>query len=435
MLSNSYTQREYVESTGPEIISAEGVVLKNLIPNGSFESVDSWDFWLTEPLDSTQSKDGLKSFKIGGDSLAINHEPLKPVVGHKYYGREYIKTNGAMEAADCRFEMLGMLNGAEHTFVFGWNRGNYPDWHITSDIVAVDRAGSEDYHVRTFTVGGTTQGWIDGVMLLDLTESFGAGKEPTKEWLDDNVPFFSTTFLVPYEAEKPLNLRATSELVGIVRLEWDASNYADGYRVYRDGKLISEQNKTTFEDKSVNVGMNYTYTVSAYNMRGESDATMLLVHTSELKLITNRNDADISRVSAIRAKGSLMTADELQEWLNGMKGSYNASDLNRVEAAVQYIANRFSVAGIKVDVITRTDWMITDFPTPKEMKRYLDNVKYLRGILTLASDAPQVPDNMDKLTYEEANNIERILIAIDELLTNISLAWYYSNEIYAGEVT
>ena len=41
---------------------------------------------------------------------------------------------------------------------------------------------------------------------------------------------------------------------------------------------------------------------------------------------------------------------------------------------------------------------------------------------------------MDSLTYIEANNIEQILLDVDALLTLISQGWYYSGEIYAGEI-
>jgi hypothetical protein len=35
--------------------------------------------------------------------------------------------------------------------------------------------------------------YFNGLMLVDLTESFGAGKEPTKEWCDKNIPYFLGT--------------------------------------------------------------------------------------------------------------------------------------------------------------------------------------------------------------------------------------------------
>lgn len=35
-------------------------------------------------------------------------------------------------------------------------------------------------------------------MLIDLTESFGAGKEPSKEWMDKYVTAFADSQKVPY---------------------------------------------------------------------------------------------------------------------------------------------------------------------------------------------------------------------------------------------
>lgn len=37
-----------------------------------------------------------------------------------------------------------------------------------------------------------------------------------------------------------------------------------------------------------------------------------------------------------------MTAAEQAEWLTGMKGAYNAADLNRVGIALNYLAARLS---------------------------------------------------------------------------------------------
>jgi hypothetical protein len=35
--------------------------------------------------------------------------------------------------------------------------------------------------------------WFDGAMLIDLTTEFGAGNEPSKEWCDINIPYFTGT--------------------------------------------------------------------------------------------------------------------------------------------------------------------------------------------------------------------------------------------------
>lgn len=113
---------------------------------------------------------------------------------------------------------------------------------------------------------------------------------------------------------------------------------------------------------------------------------------------------------------------------------YNASDLNRVGAAVQYVASRFAAQGYTVTVSPKTDWLASDIPTASELETYRQNIAALRALLAVMPTTPEAPDSMAGLTYTEANDIERILLDLDALLTNAALAWYQSGEIYAGEV-
>jgi hypothetical protein len=85
------------------------------------------------------------------------------------------------------------------------------------------------------------------------------------------------------------------------------------------------------------------------------------------------------------------------------KGAYNYSDLNRVERAVAEISD---LAGL--GLVAKTDWRMWDVPTVADMNRYLGNVKVLRS--RYSSDIT-LPDSMEKLTYETANNIEKIILA------------------------
>lgn len=47
------------------------------------------------------------------------------------------------------------------------------------------------YPIRFDYNNGSSAGsaYFDGAMLIDLTASFGAGKEPTKEWCDEHIYF------------------------------------------------------------------------------------------------------------------------------------------------------------------------------------------------------------------------------------------------------
>lgn len=157
--------------------------------------------------------------------------------------------------------------------------------------------------------------------------------------------------------------------------------------------------------------------------------------TNGLQLITDRTKADADRALSLSIKGlENMTEEETEEYLSDLKGAYNASDLNRVESAVSFIAERFAVAGLHPKVEVYILWNRSKFPHLSEMERYLANISTLRALLPMASDVPQVPPDMDHLNYEEANDIEKILLAIDDAITRITKGWYYSGDIYAGEV-
>lgn len=116
------------------------------------------------------------------------------------------------------------------------------------------------------------------------------------------------------------------------------------------------------------------------------------------------------------------------------KGTYGAEDLNRVGEAVIYIAGRLRAAGYDVTVTARTDWAESEWLTPSGAAQMLENVSALRRQFRLQSGTPSVPPDMYGLNWTEANNIERILQAVDGLLTNIMTAWYFGGEVYSGEV-
>lgn len=179
----------------------------------------------------------------------------------------------------------------------------------------------------------------------------------------------------------------------------------------------------------------YHVELTIISVSGTSTEVSLTLYYGVLNLITDRTQADVRRWEYLAAKRySDMTEEEHAEWDAGMKGSYNATDLNRVGAAVQYIANRFSGFGYGVTVNPKQDWTMADIPTPDDMMEYLSDISTLREVFSVMPTTPHVPDDMDRLNYMEANNIEQILKDIDLLLGHMVLAWFYSGDIYSGEV-
>ena len=154
-------------------------------------------------------------------------------------------------------------------------------------------------------------------------------------------------------------------------------------------------------------------------------------------LVTDRTAADLARWLELRNKGySKMTEAERAEWDAGMKGAYNASDLNRVGAALNYLRDRLAEARYlpKVSFIAKTDWTETDIPTVTDLSDYLRYVSVIREALAQFSTTPATPTYTGGLDYQEANNIEKILVDVDQLITNMQAHRYYCGELFCGEV-
>ena len=138
-------------------------------------------------------------------------------------------------------------------------------------------------------------------------------------------------------------------------------------------------------------------------------------------LVTDRTEADVSRYSELRDKGwAAMTTAEKAEWVAGMKGAYNASDLNRVASAMAYLSQRFASAGYSVPVSSPTDWANGDIPRKDDLDTYLDDLRRIRAALAVMDTTPSAPGSMDYLTWAKANDIEKIRADVDDLLTKIA---------------
>ena len=132
----------------------------------------------------------------------------------------------------------------------------------------------------------------------------------------------------------------------------------------------------------------------------------------------------------------LITDRTNDDVLNGTKkGFYNSSDLNRVGAAMQYVRDRLVAEGYTVEGVSpRTDWKQSDYFLPSNMEMYLGYLGVLREVLALPEGTPEVPSTMRKFSYSAANDIEKILEVIDQMITNSVSFLFYSDDLYSGEV-
>ena len=136
------------------------------------------------------------------------------------------------------------------------------------------------------------------------------------------------------------------------------------------------------------------------------------------------------------------TADDEEFWLGGIDlslGCYSASDLNRVESNSQIIAQMLTRAGYIVSLVTKTDWVKEDIANEPntgylyDLTRYLGNVKKLLEGYFAKPTTPQLPENMDALTWEKANDIEQVLSDISDLIKNMENSYRYVGDYYCNE--
>lgn len=145
-------------------------------------------------------------------------------------------------------------------------------------------------------------------------------------------------------------------------------------------------------------------------------------------LITDRTQTDVDYVNRLNKQGIRgMTDNELAEWLQGLKGAYNASDMNRVGRAIRYLVDRLAEIGISVNAPAKVDWTMEDIPTARQAAYYTQYVTRIRDALTMPDDVPTITNGFGNLNYEKANDIERILVAVSDMIhnvrSNIDLGW------------
>lgn len=188
-----------------------------------------------------------------------------------------------------------------------------------------------------------------------------------------------------------------------------------------------------------------------------------------VEMITDRTPSDIVIAKTLVKKGfQNMTDDEKQSFLKGLKGAYNYTDFNRVESAVEYLADllcdthdeimaKIDEYGIARDPLlylpyekdkyislnVKTDWKTSDILTTEDMERYLQNARVIAEAFGLVQRG--FPEIMRGMSYSGANAIERSLDLVaptlaenkakkEAYIESTEKAWFYSDDLYGGEI-
>lgn len=153
-----------------------------------------------------------------------------------------------------------------------------------------------------------------------------------------------------------------------------------------------------------------------------------------LNLIYDRTADDVAEALRLTQKAfaGTLTDEEKTVWLAGMKGTYDAIDMNRVAAAVSTLSGLLNAAGYKNEVSAQ-NFVEGEDSTDEKYSVYLSNVQTLRDAIAVRATTPSVPAADTKLDYIGANNIEKILADLDELLGWMTYSRKYCGTFAAGQ--
>ena len=130
------------------------------------------------------------------------------------------------------------------------------------------------------------------------------------------------------------------------------------------------------------------------------------------------------------------TEDDVNYALNNqnstslLKGAYNYTDLNRIEEWCEYLATQLTSYNYTVNITTKTNWTMKDFPTETQLDRIRSNVKKIKDAYYSYTS---VPTNVNFMTYSKANQLEKVLYEIDTIFNAMTNYFIYSGVAHVGQ--
>ncbi len=207
--------------------------------------------------------------------------------------------------------------------------------------------------------------------------------------------------------------------------------------IFRDGEDLGEISLSAsgafLKVVPLAVGVN-EITITAADGAGLVSTEIFRIY----RMVTDRMQADVDELAELLAKVSL-TGAELHRLANThFRGAYDFTDLNRVTAAMEYLNELLTAEGNQIGYVPiypeegRTTWLEDDTFVKHMAAEYLSNVERLRD--AIPADVPKTPADMGDMHYEEANDIEKILVGIDAVHQYLETSQWYAGEIYCSEV-
>ena len=330
--------------------------ITNMIKNGNFEK-DAANWALSgASITSDEKYSGEKSLMLSPNTTAMSTQTLSstaPVLNHKYYGSIMYKTASGLTAADNRFEWYNTDN-SDALMVFANKKDTQGKWERLSGIGQITSTSYLDksWYVRNFMVNATTNSYVDEVMIVDLTETFGAGNEPTKEWCDENINYFEGTTIIKVEP------KGTDTLIALTDNKDNSGLYRITHQKDSTLQIGNDKNITEYRYRGANPKNYVNFNNETWRIIGiflTDDGTGKI--ENRIKIVRNESIGEqVWSSTTSTSRTNNWTTARLKSYLNEgiTTGSYQNTLLNSSRDMidnVKYYLGGYTTADIMKDVM------------------------------------------------------------------------------------
>lgn len=240
------THRLVYSETMLKEVEGNGVALNQLVQNGDFESTDKWrvpaNGYVTFTVVNNIAKIEVVSSSVSTPTMALTQlQSFAGVVGHKYYYETRFRPTKNANAFI--YHVGGGFSQFSNIVANSWNTIKEIQTCSSTSINAVGI--TQD--TSNITVGDYYE--VDYFEIIDLTQMFGAGNEPTTT-SDNRIQWLLSLGYVPYNAGSLENTTISGvKLIGNNRLSLD--------RTQGDttGWINATTEKRPFDDTKYYIGL------------------------------------------------------------------------------------------------------------------------------------------------------------------------------------
>lgn len=195
-------------------------------------------------LDNVTYSDGVFTFTPNVLAMATCSMP-KPVPNHVYYGSVMQKAPAGSSFPDRRFEWWKSDTVGE-LMVFAYMDDTNGEWVRQSSVFQASSETSDSWIMRNFTANGTAESYRKSPIIIDLTAVFGAGNEPTAEWVDENMILSENEDCIYFDIpSNVISVDGNRRMALLCGIEKKIYIYKSGFTKWKNIKSATADNSIT----------------------------------------------------------------------------------------------------------------------------------------------------------------------------------------------